>query len=143
MEIEQCGFADAVKQVAKKYHIEVQEREMTPEEQQRQDDRESMFIVNEFANQWFQEQLWNTEEGQAIGMSYFRERGLREDTIKKFQLGYSPEKGNPLAKALKNKGFVEKYIVNGILKKQKETYIFIDDKWRGCDFRYPGWIHSN
>lgn len=114
MEIEQCGFADAVKQVAKKYHIEVQEREMTPEEQQRQDDRESMFIVNEFANQWFQEQLWNTEEGQAIGMSYFRERGLREDTIKKFQLGYSPEKGNPLAKALKNKGFVEKYIVNDV-----------------------------
>ena len=114
MEIEQCGFADAVKQVAKKYHIEVQEREMTPEEQQRQDDRESMFIVNEFANQWFQEQLWNTEEGQAIGMSYFRERGLREDTIRKFQLGYSPEKGNPLAKALKNKGFVEKYIVNDV-----------------------------
>lgn len=114
MEIEQCGFADAVKQVAKKYHIEVQEREMTPEEQQRQDDRESMFIVNEFANQWFQDQLWNTEEGQAIGMSYFRERGLREDTIKKFQLGYSPEKGNPLAKALKNKGFVEKYIVNDV-----------------------------
>lgn len=114
MEIEQCGFADAVKQVAKKYHIEVQEREMTPEEQQRQDDRESMFVVNEFANKWFQDQLWNTEEGQAIGLSYFRQRGLREDIIKKFQLGYSPEKGNPLAKALKSKGFVEKYIVNDV-----------------------------
>ena len=114
MAIEQCGFADAVKQVAKKYHIEVQEREMTPEEQQRQDDRESMFVVNEFANKWFQDQLWNTEEGQAIGLSYFRQRGLREDIIKKFQLGYSPEKGNPLAKALKSKGFVEKYIVNNV-----------------------------
>ena len=114
MEIEQCGFADAVKQIAKKYHIEVEEREMTPEEQQRQDDRESMFVVNDFANQWFQEQLWKTDEGQAIGLSYFRERGLREDTIKKFQLGYSPERGNPLAKALKSKGFVEKYLLNDV-----------------------------
>ena len=114
MEIEQCGFADAVKQIAKKYHIEIEEREMTPEEQQRQDDRESMFVVNDFANKWFQDQLWNTEEGKAIGLSYFRERGLREDTIKKFQLGYSPEKGSPLAKALKDKGFVEKYLINDV-----------------------------
>ena len=114
MEIEQCGFADAVKQVAKKYHITIEEREMTAEEQQRQDDRESMFVVNDFANKWFQEQLWETAEGQAIGLSYFRERGLREDIIRKFQLGYSPEKGNPLAKALQKKGFVEKYLINNV-----------------------------
>ena len=114
MEIEQCGFAEAIKQVAKKYHIEVQEKELTAEEQQRQDDRESMFVVNEFANKWFQEQLWNTDDGKAIGLSYFRQRGLRDDIIKKFQLGYSPEKGNPLAAALKKKGFVEKYIVNDV-----------------------------
>lgn len=114
MEIEQCGFAEAIKQVAKKYHIEVQEKELTAEEQQRQDDRESMFVVNEFANKWFQEQLWETDEGKAIGLSYFRQRGLRDDIIKKFQLGYSPEKGNPLAAALKKKGFVEKYIVNDV-----------------------------
>lgn len=114
MEIEQCGFADAVKQIAKKYHIEVEEREMTPEEQQRQDDRESMFVVNDYANKWFQEQLWDTAEGKAIGLSYFRQRGLREDTIKKFQLGYSPEKGNPLGKALKAQGFQEKYIINDV-----------------------------
>ena len=114
MEIEQCGFAEAVKQVAKKYHIEVQEKELTAEEQQRQDDRESMFVVNEFANKWFQEQLWETEEGKAIGLSYFRHRGLRDDIIHKFQLGYSPEKGNPLAAALKKKGFVEKYVVNDV-----------------------------
>lgn len=114
MEIEQCGFAEAIKQVAKKYHIEVQEKELTAEEQQRQDDRESMFVVNEFANKWFQEQLWDTDEGKAIGLSYFRQRGLRDDIIKKFQLGYSPEKGNPLAAALKKKGFVEKYIVNDV-----------------------------
>lgn len=112
MEIEQCSFVEAVKQVGRKYHIEVQERELSAEEQQRQDDRESMFVVNDFCNRWFQSQLWDTPDGQAIGLSYFRERGLRDDIIRKFQLGYSPEKGGPLAQALKKQGFVEKYIVN-------------------------------
>src|SRR5574344_539680 len=96
MDIEQCSYLDAIKQLGKKYHIAIPEREMTPEEQQRQDDRESMFVVNDFCNQWFQDQLWNTPEGQAIGLSYFRERGLRDDIIRKYQLGYSPEKGSPL-----------------------------------------------
>lgn len=114
MEIEQCSYVDAVKQLGKKYHIEVPEREMTAEEQQRQDDRESMFVVNDFANKWFQNQLWETKEGQAIGLSYFRERGLRDDIIRKYQLGYSPEKGNPLAKALKDKGFKELFITNNV-----------------------------
>ena len=114
MEIEQCSFVEAVKQVGRKYHIEVQERELSAEEQQRQDDRESMFVVNDFCNRWFQSQLWDTPDGQAIGLSYFRERGLRDDIIRKFQLGYSPEKGSPLAAALKQQGFVEKYIVNNV-----------------------------
>lgn len=114
MEIEQCSFVEAVKQVGRKYHIEVQERELSTEEQQRQDDRESMFVVNDFCNRWFQSQLWDTPEGQAIGLAYFRERGLRDDIIRKFQLGYSPEKGSPLAAALKQQGFVEKYIVNNV-----------------------------
>lgn len=111
MEIEQCGFADAVRQVAKKYHIEIEEREQTAEEKQKQDDRESMFVVNDFANKWFQQQLWETEEGQIAGLSYFRERGLTDQTIREYGLGYSPERGNPLAEALKKHGFVEKYII--------------------------------
>ena len=114
MEIEQCSYVDALKQLGKKYHIEIEEREMTAEEQQRQDNRESMFIVNDFANQWFQDQLWETPEGQAIGLSYFRERGLRDDIIRKYQLGYSPEKGSPLAAALKKKGFKEEFITNDV-----------------------------
>ncbi len=114
MEIEQCSFVEAIKQLGKKYHIEVEERELTAEEQQRQDNRESMFVVNEFANKWFQDQLWETQEGQAIGLSYFRERGLRDDIIRKYQLGYSPEHGNPLAKALKTKGFKEEFITNDV-----------------------------
>lgn len=114
MEIEQCSYVDALKQIGKKYHIEVEERELTAEEQQRQDNRESMFVVNEFANKWFQNQLWETKDGQAIGLGYFRERGLRDDIIRKYQLGYSPEKGNPLAQALKDKGFKEEFITNNV-----------------------------
>ena len=114
MEIEQCSYVEALKQLGKKYHIEVEERELTQEEQQRQDDRESMFVVNDFANKWFQEQLWDTPEGQAIGLKYFRERGLRDDIIRKYQLGYSPEKGNPLTTALKKQGFKEQFITNNV-----------------------------
>lgn len=114
MEIEQCSYVEALKQLGKKYHIEVEERQLSADEQQRQDDRESMFVVNDYCNQWFQQQLWETEEGKAIGLSYFRERGLRDDIIRKFQLGYSPEKGNPLALSLKKKGFDEKYITNNV-----------------------------
>ena len=114
MEIEQCSYVEALKQLGKKYHIEVEERELTAEEQQRQDNRESMFVVNEFANKWFQEQLWDTQEGQVIGLKYFRERGLRDDIIRKYQLGYSPERGNPLAKALKDKGFKEEFVINNV-----------------------------
>lgn len=114
MEIEQCSYAEAIKQLGKKYHIEVQDREMTAEEQQRQDNRESMFVVNDFANKWFQQQLWESREGQAIGLSYFRERGLRDDIIRKFQLGYSPEKGNPLVAALKKNGFKEEFCINNV-----------------------------
>ena len=113
-EIEQCSYAEALKQVARRYHIEVEERQMTPEEQQRQDNRESMFAVNEFANKWFQQQLWDTQEGQVVGLGYFHERGLQDDIIRKFQLGYSPEKGNPLSKTLQKQGFHDEYILNDV-----------------------------
>jgi len=111
MEIEQCSYVDAIRQLAKKYHIEIEERELTSEEKQKQDDRESMFVVNEFANKWFHDQLWNTPEGTAVAMSYLRQRGLREDIIRKFQIGYSPEKA-ALWDAAKKKGFQEKYLLN-------------------------------
>ena len=114
MDIEQCSYIEAIKHLARKYHIEIVERDLTPEEQKRQDNRESMFVVNDFSNKWFQKQLWETQEGTAIGLSYFRERGLRDDIIRKFQLGYSPERSNPLAKALQEKGFSEEFIVNNV-----------------------------
>lgn len=111
MEIEQCSYTEALKILAKKYHIEVEDREQTAEEKQRQDDRESMFVVNDFAAKWFEEQLWDSREGQAVGLGYFRERGLRDDVIHKFRLGYSPDR-NLLAEAVKKQGFNEKYILN-------------------------------
>ena len=111
MEIEQCSYVEAIRQLAKKYHIEIEERELTTEEKQKQDDRESMFIVNEFVNKWFHDQLWNTSEGTAVAMSYLRQRGLREDIICKFQIGYSPEKA-ALWDVAKKKGFQEKYLLN-------------------------------
>lgn len=112
MEIEQCGYPEALKLLAKRYHIEVEERELTQEEQQRQDNRESMFVVNEFAAKWFVEQLWDTPEGKAVGLGYFRERGLQDETIRRFGLGYSPAKGNPLTDALQKKGFAEQFIIS-------------------------------
>ena len=111
MEIEQCSYVDALRQLARKYHIEIEERELTAEEKQKQDDRESMFIVNDFANKWFQEQLWDTPEGKAVAMSYLRQRGLREDIIRRFQIGYSSEKAM-LWDVAKKKGFQEKYLIN-------------------------------
>lgn len=124
--------------LAKRYHIEIEERELTPEEQQRQDDRESMFVVNEFANKWFQDQLWSTDEGRAAGMSYLRERGLREDTIRKFQIGYSPERATLWA-AAKQAGYQEKYLVNdpdnephigtGVCLKSQDGRLY--DRFRG------------
>lgn len=111
MEIEQCSYVEALRLLAKRYHIEIEERELTAEEKQKQDDRESMFVVNEFANRWFHEQLWETPEGKAVAMSYLRQRGMREDTIRKFQIGYSPEKATLWSVAQK-KGFQEKYLLN-------------------------------
>lgn len=114
MKIDNCSYADALRTLAKKYHIEIEERELTPEEQQHQDDREAMYAVNEWANKWFQDQLWNTEEGQTIGLKYFRERGLQDVTIRKFGLGYSPNKGNALTDAAHKAGYIDKYLTNDV-----------------------------
>jgi len=111
-EIEQCGYREALVKLADKYHIEIEERELTAEEKQALDDRESMFVVNEWANKWFQQQLWESEEGQAIGLSYFRQRGLRDETIRRFGLGYCPEKGNPMTRAAQQAGHSDKYLTN-------------------------------
>ena len=136
MEIEQCSYIEAIKQLAQRYHITIEERELTQEEKQRQDDRESMFVVNDFSNKWFQSQLHDTQEGITVGMAYLRQRGIREDIIRKFQLGYSPEKAK-LWEEAKKAGYQDTYLVNnpdtqigtGVCLKDEQGRLF--DRFRG------------
>ncbi len=110
MEHEQLNYYEALKWLANKYHIEVKERELSAEEKQAQNDRESMFVVNDFANNYFQNLLHNHIDGQSIGLAYFRQRGFRDDIIRKFQLGYSLNERDALAKEAKRKGFKEEFL---------------------------------
>jgi DNA primase len=136
MEIEQCSYIEAIKHLAQRYHITIEERELTQEEKQRQDDRESMFVVNDFANKWFQSQLFDNQEGTAVGMAYLRQRGIREDIIRKFQLGYSPERAK-LWEEAKKAGYQDTYLVNnpdnqigtGVCLKDEQGRLF--DRFRG------------
>lgn len=112
MEHEQLSYPDALRYLARKYNIEIKERELSDEEKQAQSERESMFIVNEWANRFFQDQLYNTVDGRTIGMAYFRSRGFRDDIIRKFQLGYSPMQKDALAHEAKAKGYKEEYLLS-------------------------------
>ena len=111
MEHEQMTYVEALKWLARKYNIEVQEREMSDEEKQEQNDRESMFIVNKWAMDYFHNILLNDVDGRAVGMQYFRSRGFRDDIIEKFHLGFSLPSRNALAKTAIEKGYNEKYLV--------------------------------
>lgn len=107
MEIENFTYPEALRHAAKKYGIEIEEdkREQTEEQKQAQTDRELLFKIHEIANDFFQHQLFETEEGTSIAYSYFKERELRDDIIKKFQLGYSPEQRNAFTEYALNKGY--------------------------------------
>lgn len=110
MKHEQMTYPEALRWLAKKYHIEIKEKELTNEERQAESERESMFIVNEWAAHYFHETLTGTEEGQTYGMQYFRSRGIRDDIIKKFQLGYSLRDRNALSLNAKTKGYKEEFL---------------------------------
>lgn len=112
MELEQMTYPDALRWLAKKYKIEIQERELTNEEKQRESERESMFIVNDWAAKYFQDILLHDVDGIAIGMAYFRGRGFRDDIISKFQLGFALPKRTALAEAAKAAGYNPKYLVD-------------------------------
>lgn len=112
MELEQMTYPDALRWLAKKYKIEIQERELTNEEKQRESERESMFIVNDWAAKYFQDILLHDVDGIAIGMAYFRGRGFWDDIIRKFQLGFALPKRTALAEAAKAAGYNPKYLVD-------------------------------
>lgn len=95
----------------KKYNIEIKERELTEEEKQAHSLRESLFVVNQFAAEYFQDILYNHIDGQRIGMTYLRSRGFRDDIIKKFQLGYSLDNRDALARTALQKGYKQEFLV--------------------------------
>lgn len=111
MEHEQLSYYEALKYLAKKYNIEFKERELTDEEKQAQNTRESMFIINQFARDYFRNILNNHAEGKSVGRAYFRQRGFRDDTIEKFQLGYCTEERDALAQEALRKGFRKEFLV--------------------------------
>lgn len=113
MKKEQMTFYEAIKWLGDKYHIEVEDVKLSDEDRQRQTDREGMFQVNEFAQKCFEDDLFNTPEGRNIGLTYFRERGIQDDTIHRFHLGYALENKQDLATRVLQRGLDRKYLMDG------------------------------
>lgn len=111
MEHEQLSYYEALKYLAKKYNIEVHEKELSDEERQKRSERENMFVINTFAQEFFSKSLLETDEGRSVGLAYFKERGFNEDIIRKFGLGYSPEKRDALAVEAQKRGYKIDYLL--------------------------------
>ncbi|MDO4692861.1 MAG: DNA primase [Porphyromonadaceae bacterium] len=131
MKHEQMTYTEALRYLAKKYHIEIIEHEETDEERAAADERQSLFIVNEFAQDFFCKQLHETDEGQRIALAYFRERGIRPETIKKFGLGYSPEDRSALTDQAIKSGYTLERLVTVGLSTQYEEHQKPIDRFRG------------
>ena len=129
MEHEQLSYPDALRYLAKKYGIQIEERELTAEERAAQSERESMFILNEWALKWFQRQMLETPDGRAIGLSYFRERGFRDDIIQKFQLGFCPKGRDVMSQSAMKEGYKEQYLVGTGLSIKREDGSVVDRFW--------------
>lgn len=130
MEHEQMSYHEALRYLAKKYNIEIAEREMTNEEREQESERESMLAINEFALNHFENNLTETQDGRDIGLTYFRERGLSDATIKKFRLGYSLEQSDALHKAATGQGYNDKYLfATGLCGKSENGRVY--DRYKG------------
>ena len=128
-ELQGVSYPEALQYAADKYNIEIEEQELTPEQESRMSAKESQFIATKFASEYFQNVLWNTSEGKAVGLSYFKERGFSEDTIKKFQLGYSPKKQNSFEKAATKAGYdLEILAASSLIGKNEDGKTY--DKFR-------------
>ena len=124
MKHEQLSYPDALRYLARKYGIPIEEKELTPEEIQSKNDRESMLILNEWARDWFQHELYENPDGKAIGMAYLHSRGFRDDIIKKFQIGYCPNsRDHNLGTDALKAGYQEKYLINTINEKEPQSSI--------------------
>lgn len=130
MKHEQLNYYDALRYLAKKYNIEIQEKELTNEEKRMQSERESLFIVNEWAQKYFTNLLHEHVEGRSVGLRYFAERGLREDTIRKFQLGYSLDQRDALFKEAVKSGYKKEFLEkNGLILVYENGNV--NDRFRG------------
>lgn len=130
MELEQLSYVEALKWLANKYNIEVKEHEMTPEERAASNERESMLALNDFALQFFERTLTDTDEGRNIGLSYFRHRGVSDAAIKRFRLGFAPERSDALSKEALSKGYSEKTLTDtGLCSRREHGDLY--DRFRG------------
>ncbi len=130
MEMEQMSYVEALKHLAKKYGIPVEEEEMTDEQRQRMNERESMFAVNEWAAKYFSQTMQNNQDGRAVGLAYFRSRGFRDDIIAKFRLGFCLDSPDAMSKEAKAKGYNEKFLVDtGLCIKRDNGTLY--DRFRG------------
>ena len=131
MEHEQMSYWDAAKWLARKYGIPYSERELTESEKALQNERESMFITNQFALDFFKDTLLNTDKGRAIGLAYFRKRGFRDDILEKFHLGYCPDEPDALARAALAKGYTKENLIKTGLCYERENDGSLRDRFHG------------
>ena len=129
MEHEKYSYVEALKWLAAKYNVEIEEKETSPEYKQQQQEADSLFIINKFAQQFFSDSLFNSEEGLNVGMSYLKERGFREETITKFELGYNPEARDTFAHAAIEKQFNKDLLQKAGLVAQRDGGL--QDNYRG------------
>ncbi|TJZ60397.1 DNA primase [Sphingobacterium olei] len=130
MELEKYSYPEAIRYLANKYHIEIAEIERSPAQLAAQDKRESLYVLSQWAGKFFKEQLWNTDIGNSIGLSYFKERGYREDIIKKFDLGYSPDVWTGLVDEARKDGFQDGYLTEiGLAIERDDKSLY--DRFRG------------
>ena len=129
MEAEKYSYVEALRWLANKYGVEIEETETSPEYKQQQQAADSLYIINNFAQQFFSTQLFETDEGQDIALSYLKQRGFREDTIKKFQLGYNPEAKDAFSKAALAGQYNQEYLLKSGLVNNREGVL--NDNYRG------------
>ena len=138
MKLEHLSYTEALRYLARKYNIEIEEREMTPEEERRETARDNMLAVNEFALRHFESNLTDTDEGRDVGLSYFRHRGISDQMIERFHLGYALEGRDRLYKSAIERGYSEEYILaTGLSTRTDDGRIY--DRFRGRVI-YP--VHS-
>lgn len=137
MEHEHLSYPEALRWLARRYHIEIEEKEVTAEELQKQNERESLLVVTQYASRQFSEQLFHGREGMALGLSYFRERGFRDEVLHKFDVGYCNEKRDDFTRQALAAGYKKEFLVLSGLTIEKEEYLF--DRFAGR-IMFP--IHS-